>query len=75
MIVVKGAHQGGMAERKTMIDRTHALPLVQQCRILAISRSSTDYQPSPVSPDTLARMRRIDALHLAYPFAGARMLS
>jgi putative transposase len=58
-----------------MIDRTHELPIVRQCRILELSRSTAYYQPSPVSPDELARMRRIDELHLEHPFAGARMLS
>ncbi len=64
-----------MAERKTMINRTHDLPVVRQCRILERSRSTADYQSSPVSPDEFTRMRRIDARHLAYPCAGARMLS
>jgi putative transposase len=58
-----------------MIDRTHELPIVRQCRILELSRSTAYYQPSPVSPDELALMRRIDELHLEHPFAGARMLS
>ena len=70
----RGAHQGGMAERKTMIDRTHALPVVRQCQLLALSRSTAYYQPTPVSAADLALMRRIDALHLDHPFAGARML-
>jgi len=64
-----------MAERKTMIDRTHALPIVRQCQILALSHSTAYYQPQPISEADLARMRRIDELHLEHPFAGARMLS
>ena len=63
-----------MAERKAMIDRTHALPIVRQCHLLALARSTAYYQPQPVSDPDLALMRRIDALHLDYPFAGARML-
>ena len=43
-----------------MIDRTHELPLAQQCKILELSRSSAYYQPAPVSPEELALMRRID---------------
>ncbi|MBU1689093.1 MAG: IS3 family transposase [Proteobacteria bacterium] len=69
------AHQGGIAERKAMIDRTHKLPLVRQCQILTLARSTAYYQPAPVSPEALALMRRIDELHLNYPFAGARMLA
>jgi putative transposase len=63
-----------IAERKAMITRTHALPVVRQCQLLALSRSTAYYQPTPVSATDLALMRRIDALHLDHPFAGARML-
>jgi putative transposase len=58
-----------------MIDRTHELPLVRQCQILELARSTAYYQPVPESPEELALMRRIDELHLEHPFAGARMLS
>ena len=57
-----------------MIDRTHPLPMVRQCQLLALSRSTVYYQPTLASSADLALMRRIDALHLAYPFAGTRML-
>ena len=57
-----------------MIDRTHPLPVVRQCQLLKLARSTAYYQPTPVSETTLAVMRRIDELHLQYPFAGARML-
>ena len=57
-----------------MIDRTHPLPVVRQCQLLTLARSTAYYQPTPVSETTLALMRRIDELHLHYPFAGARML-
>jgi putative transposase len=57
-----------------MIDRTHPLPVQQQCHLLNLARSTAYYQPMPVSTMTLALMRRIDELHLHYPFAGARML-
>ena len=63
-----------MAERNAMITRTHAVPMVRPCQILARSRSTAYDQPTPVSAADLARMRRIDALHLASPCAGARML-
>ena len=57
-----------------MINRKHPLPMVQQCRILELSRSSVYYLPQPVSTADLALMRQIDELHLQYPFAGSRML-
>lgn len=57
-----------------MIDRSHALPLTQQAKLLKLSRSTLYYKPRPVSEEDLAIMRRIDQLHLDYPFAGSRML-
>lgn len=57
-----------------MIDRSDKLPVTQQCQILALSRSSAYYTRKPVPEADLALMRRIDALHLDFPFAGSRML-
>jgi putative transposase len=57
-----------------MIDREHALPLARQAALLKLSRSGLYYRSRPVAPDDLAIMRRIDELHLDYPFAGSRML-
>jgi putative transposase len=57
-----------------LIDREHELPLVRQAQLLRLSRSSLYYEPRTVPEAELAIMRRIDALHLDYPFAGSRML-
>lgn len=57
-----------------MIDRSHDLPLTRQARELGISRGSVYYLPRPVSDADLKVMRRIDELHLEFPFAGSRML-
>ena len=57
-----------------MIDRRHPLSLTRQAEAAGISRGSVYYMPRPVSEADLSLMRRIDALHLEYPFAGARML-
>jgi putative transposase len=57
-----------------MINRSDKLPVVRQCELLNLSRSSVYYTPQPVSESDLALMRRIDELHLNHPFAGARML-
>ena len=57
-----------------MIDRTHDLPVSRQAKALNISRGSVYYKPRPVSVEDLKIMRRIDELHLDYPFAGSRML-
>ena len=57
-----------------MIDRSHGLPLRRQAAVLQLSRSTLHYEPRPVSAADLAVMRRIDELHLDYPFAGSRMM-
>jgi putative transposase len=57
-----------------MIDRAHELALGRQAELLNLSRSQLYYEPRPVPAAELAIMRRIDALHLNYPFAGSRML-
>jgi len=57
-----------------MIDRAHDLPIIRQAEALRVSRSSVYYLPRSVPEADLAIMRRLDRLHLEYPFAGARML-
>ena len=57
-----------------MIDREHDLPVSTQAKVLNISRGSVYYLPRPVPERDLVLMRRMDELHLNYPFAGARML-
>ena len=57
-----------------MIDRKHGLSVSRQARALGISRGSVYYLPRPVSDADLKLMRRIDELHMEYPFAGSRML-
>jgi putative transposase len=57
-----------------MIIREHKLPITKQAEVLRISRGSVYYLPRPVSASDLDVMRRLDRLHLEFPFAGARML-
>lgn len=57
-----------------MIDRGHDLSISRQAKVLGVSRSSVYYLARPVSAADLAIMRRIDELHLEWPFAGSRML-
>jgi putative transposase len=57
-----------------MIDREHGLPVSTQAKVLNISRGSVYYLPKPVPERDLKLMRRIDELHMDYPFAGARMM-
>ena len=57
-----------------MIDRAHDLPVARQAAVVGISRGSVYYKPRPVPEADLAIMRRLDRLHLEFPFAGSRML-
>jgi putative transposase len=57
-----------------MIDREHDLPITKQAEVLRISRGSVYYLPRPMSATDLEVMRRLDRLHLEFPFAGSRML-
>jgi putative transposase len=57
-----------------MIDRSHNLALATQADLLGVARSTLYRQPRPVPAADLAVMRRIDELHLDYPFAGSRMM-
>ena len=57
-----------------MIDRNHPLPISKQVKAVRISRGSVYYLPRPVSDYNQELMKRIDRLHLDYPFMGSRML-
>ncbi len=63
-------------ERLALVDHDDAaLPVVAQCRLLKVARSTLYYRPAPVSADDLAVMRRMDELHLAWPFYGSRRMA
>jgi putative transposase len=63
-------------ERLALVDHDDSvLPVVAQCRLLRVARSTLYYRPAPVSADDLAVMRRIDELHLAWPFYGSRRMA
>ena len=57
-----------------MIDKKHDLPITRQAKALKLSRGSVYYLPRRVPAADLAIMRRMDELHLEFPFAGSRML-
>jgi len=62
-------------ERRAMVDPDDpVLPIVAQCRLLKIARSTLYYRPAPVDPDDLAVMRQMDELYLASPFYGSRRM-
>ena len=56
-------------ERLARVDRADpVLSTMEQCLLLKVARSTLYYRPAPVSADDLAVMRRMDELHLAWPF-------
>jgi putative transposase len=64
-----------MKMRRAMIEVLPTISIRKQCELLQVSRSSVYYEPIATSPDELALMRRIDELHLKYPFYGSRKLA
>jgi putative transposase len=57
-----------------MMDPKHELSVTRQAELMGISRAAVYYVPRSLPQADLALMRRLDQLHLEYPFAGARML-
>jgi putative transposase len=58
-----------------MIDQGAELSVTRQCELLDLNRSGVYYTPRPIPAEGLRLMRRIDELHLQYPFYGARRLA
>ena len=57
-----------------MVDSDAPVSIRRQCELLRLSRSGLYYEPVADSPESLALMRRIDELHLEFPFYGSRKL-
>jgi putative transposase len=57
-----------------VIDPTHGLSLTRQAQLLQLSRASLYYEPVAATAADLQLMRRLDELHLQWPFLGSRML-
>ena len=58
-----------------MIDPEGPPSLSRQCALLGVSRSSIYYRPRGESAENLALMRRIDELHMEFPFYGSRQMA
>ena len=57
-----------------MIDRNHALPITRQAKLAGVSRGNVYYLARAASQADQRLMKRIDAINLAHPCAGSRML-
>ena len=61
------------AARLSMIDSKHPeLPIVRQCVLLNVARSTVYYKPAPESAENLLIMRIMDEQYLRTPYYGAR---
>src|SRR5690554_5821994 len=66
----------GREVRRGMIEPDHPrLSVVQQCKLLSISRSSFYYTPKGETAQNLDLMRRIDEQFLETPFFGVRQMT
>ena len=63
------------SERVGLVDHADpVLPVVAQCQLLKVARSTVYYRPVAADPDDLAVMRRMNELYLASPFYGSRRM-
>jgi len=64
------------AQRRALVEREDAaLPVSQQCRLLAVSRSSVYRPPAEVGEVDRAIMALIDRQYLARPYYGSRRMA
>jgi putative transposase len=64
------------AERRALVERADtAMPVTQQCRLLAVSRASVYRRPAEVSDADRAIMELIDRQYLARPYYGSRRMA
>ena len=63
------------SRRRKMVDREHPkLPIVRQCALLGVSRSSLYYRPKEASEADLSLMGEMDRQRLETPFYGSRRM-
>ena len=61
--------------RREMVDREHpSLPIVRQCALLGVSRSSLYYRAKGASEEDLPLIRDMDRQYLETPFYGSRRM-
>ena len=64
-----------LGKRREMVDREHpTLPILRQCALLGVSRSSIHYRPKGASEADLFLMREMDRQYLETPFYGPRRM-
>ncbi len=63
-----------MARKINMVKEEYSLPRTRQCELLENPRSTSYYQPKPVTTDDLELMERIDRIYTAQPLCGSRRI-
>lgn len=64
-----------MTTRRTLVEANTDPSMRRQCELLGVNRSSLYYEAVRPDAEELALMRRLDELHLKYPFYGSRKLT
>ena len=63
------------AKRRELVDRQHrSLPIVRQCALLGVSRSSLYYRAKETSQQGLSLMQELEREYLETPFYGSRRM-
>lgn len=61
--------------RRTLAAPEHELSMVERCRLLGLARSTMYYEGQSTSSQELDLLRRLDELHMKWPFYGSRNLA
>lgn len=64
-----------MRERRRLIGPGGQTSVRRQCELLGVNRSSVYYVPVEPDAEELELMRRIDEIHLEFPFYGSRSIA
>jgi putative transposase len=64
-----------MRARRRLIGADEQTSVRRQCELLGVSRSSVYYVPVVPDAEELELMRRIDEIHLKFPFYGSRSIA
>jgi putative transposase len=64
-----------MRARRGLIGPAERTSIRRQCELLGVSRSSVYYVPVEPDAEELELMRRIDEIHLEFPFYGSRSIA
>jgi len=64
------------AERRALVEHENlALPITQQCRLLAVARSTVYRKPAQVGAEDLAILALIHRQYLTRPYYGSRRMA